>query len=318
MDAAVREGLVASLVAIFAALDAPRGPHDPELAALLAAIRSGPVRPGLFGLYVELVLAIFADRMDEAAVLEAHLLREPVAPARGLRVCTLNDADLGAGQAARYQRLLARDIACPIAPLDPAAFDAARRRLSAALELLGDGAPDVFAEFEALVREVVLVRPEAAPGGRTFGAASSFSLWGAIAMNAVAMGGRLELALQLAHEAAHTHLFGLALGGRITENDEAERYGSPLRSDPRPMEGVAHAVFVTGRMIFTLDTLIASGGLDAAETARASGHLAELEAAQAAGLQTVRMHGRLAPAGQAAFAGLGDFLAARRLAAVQP
>ncbi|HXQ47061.1 MAG TPA: HEXXH motif-containing putative peptide modification protein, partial [Caulobacteraceae bacterium] len=99
---------------------------------------------------------------------------------------------------------------------------------------------------------------------------------------------------------------------------EAERYGSPLRSDPRPMEGVAHAVFVTGRMILTLDTLIASGRLDAAETARAAGYLAELEAAQAAGLQTVRMHGRLAPAGQAAFAGLGDFLAARRLAAVQP
>jgi hypothetical protein len=318
MDAAVRAGLAESLESIFAALDPPRGRDDTQRAALLAGIRARSVRPGLFGLYVELVLAIFAERSDEIDGLVEAVLRFGAAPAPSLNVCTLDDAALGAGQAARYRRLLARDIACPIGPLDARAFDRASTSLAAALDLLSEGAPAVFAEFGALVREIVLVRPEAAPTGRTFGAASCFSLWGAIVLNAEAMGGRLELALQVAHETAHTHLFGRALGGRITENDEAERYGSPLRSDPRPMEGVAHAVFVTGRMILTLDALIASGRLDAAEAARASDLLAQLEAAQESGLATVRTHGRLAPTGKTAFVGLEDFLRARRLAAARP
>jgi len=303
LDMAVRAGLADSLTNIFDSLDPP-GPADASRrAALLDRLAAGPVSPGLFAVYVDLVLAIFADRDRDAEALLDELLG-PWPVSEGLRIVTLDDAELGHGQSARYQQLLSDDIACAIESLRPDALKAAAGRLTQGLDLLQAGAPDLFGEFRALVRQVVLVAPGAGPQGFTFGGASTFSLWGALVLNAEGFGDRLGIAVSLAHEAAHTHLFGLALGGRLTENDEAERYPSPLRRDTRPMEGVAHAAYVTARMVYALKALIASGELDAREAGLASDRLAMNEAALAQGLATVMANARFTPVGAAAFEGL--------------
>ncbi len=52
----------------------------------------------------------------------------------------------------------------------------------------------------------------------------------------------------LLHETAHQLLFGLSLDQPVVENDVEERYASPLRPDPRPMDGIFHATFVCARM----------------------------------------------------------------------
>ena len=299
----MRAGLADSLTTIFDSLDPPRAADASRRAALLDRLAAGPVSPGLFGVYVDLVLAIFAERdRDVEALLDELLGPWPVL--EGLRIVTLDDAQLGGGQSARYQRLLSEDIACAIEPLRPDALEVGAARLTRALDLLQAGAPDLFGEFRALVRQVVLVAPGAGPQGFTFGGASTFSLWGALVLDAEGFGDRLSVAVSLAHEAAHTHLFGLALGGRLTENDEAERYASPLRRDVRPMEGVAHAAYVTARMIYALKALVASGELDARETGLAADRLAVNEAALAQGLATVMANARFTPAGAAAFEGL--------------
>jgi len=313
LDQAIRDGLADSLATIFAALDAPRTPADPKLAALLARVRTAPVPPAIFGVYVELVLSILAEREAEVAAATSELLR-PLPPLEAFRVCTLVDSALGAGHSARYRRLLAPDIACRIRPLAPRELAIAEGRLADALDLIATAAPDVFDEFNALVREVVLVRPVAAPAGQAFGAASTFSLWGSLVFNAEAMRDRVGIALQLAHEAGHALLFGMALGGRITRNDPGERHPSPLRSDERPMEGVAHATFVTGRMIYLLDRLLAAGVLTPGETREAHERLSNLVALEAAGRETVRERARLGPAGREAFADLDAFMAERGLA----
>ena len=297
----MRAGLADSLTTIFDSLDTPA--DATRRIALLARLAAGPVPPGLFAVYVELVLAIFADRdLEVEALLDKLLGPWPVA--EGLRIVTLDDAELGVGQSARYQRLLIDDIACAIEPLRPDALEAAAARLTQGLDLLSVGAPDLFREFRALVRQVVLVAPGAGPQGFSFGGASTFSLWGALVLNAEGFSDRVSIAVSLAHEAAHTHLFGLALGGRLTENDEDERYPSPLRRDMRPMEGVAHAAYVTARMVYALKALIASGELDARETGLASDRLSVNEAAQAQGLATVMDNARFTPVGAAAFEGL--------------
>jgi HEXXH motif-containing protein len=116
------------------------------------------------------------------------------------------------------------------------------------------------------------------------------------------------LAVSLAHEAAHSLLFGLAVGGQLTENDAAERYSSPLRRDPRPMEGVAHATYVTARMAYALEAMIGAGVLDQDEMARAGDQLAHDKAVCIQGLATVMADAGLTPAGEAAFAGLRQYV----------
>ena len=301
LDQAVRAGLADSLQTIFESLEPPNHAGEQDRASLLERIRAGPVPPALFGAYVELVLAIFAERDQETEALLRDLLGPWPLLGNAPRLVTLDDRELGPGQSARYRRLLADDIACEIEPLDADALAAATERLNQALDLLRAGAPDLFGELRALVRQVVLVGQGAGPQGFVFGGASTFSLWGALVLNADAFGDRLEVAISLAHESAHSHLFGLALGGRLTENEAADRYPSPLRRDMRPMEGVAHATYVTARMAYALRALIASGHLDERETARAGDQLARHRDACEQGLATVSAHARFTPAGAAAF-----------------
>jgi HEXXH motif-containing protein len=307
LDQTVRAGLADSLTTVFDNLDSP-----PHVAALLSRIRAGPVAPALFGVYFELVLALFEGRDDQAKLLVDEVSRPSTARSDTLRIVTLEDQDLGPGQSRRYQRLLRADVGGDVQPLSPQHLAGAAARLRQALDLLRLAAPDLWAELIGLVREIVLTRPEEGPRGFTFGGASSFALWGALVLNAASFGGRLDIAVSLAHEAAHTLLFGLTLGGSLTQNDPAERYPSPLRQDRRPMEGVAHATFVTARMIYALEALIAAGLLSDGEAMQAREQLAANELACDAGLKTVSSGVRFSPAGAPIFEGLRQYLDGRR------
>jgi HEXXH motif-containing protein len=311
LDQAVRDGVADSLQIVWERLDLSRSADDRRVASLLVSIRTGPTSPGLFGAYVELVLALYAERAGEAEALADELLRTPLANAGPTRIVTLDDQDLGEGQSARYRRLLSNEITCSIEPVSGVARESATAQLETAIDLLRDAAPDVAAELGVLVRQIVLVAPGESPDGVAFGGASTFSLWGALVLNANRLGDRLEVAVQLAHETAHCHLFGLALGGRLVNNDDAERHASPLRRDLRPMEGVAHATYVTARMIYALEELIASGQLDRDETMRARARVRQNEQAYEHGLATVLAHARFTPPGAAAFDGLRRFMDGR-------
>jgi len=309
LDQAAREGLAASLASVFEALDGAVEIDPGQAAVLLRALEAGPAPPAVFAAYVELVTALFDDREAEAPRHVADLLRSlPFAP-QEQRILTLDDADLGAGQAARYARLFIDDLAFDLEPVVATARADAEARLTAALDLLAEGAPGIRAEMDALVRQIVLVSAAVRPDRIAFGGASTFSLWGALAINADRLGGRLETAVSLAHEAAHSLLFGLTLGGRLVENDDETLHPSPLRRDPRPLEGVAHAAYVTARMAYALRALLASDALTMAERGEARDLLAGYEHAARQGFETVMVHARFTPAGAAAFEGLRAYLA---------
>lgn len=295
---------------VFESLDPP--PDGAKVRSVLSRVRAGPIPPALFGCYFELVLALFDEREDEAAALVDELLQLPAPESAALRILTLDDHDLGPGQSDRYRRLLRADIGGDIQPLAADRRGEAIACLSEALDLIRRAAPAFFGEFLGLIREIVAAAPEAGARGFTFGGASAFSLWGALVLNADGFGDRLDVAVSLAHEAAHTLLFGLALGGTLTENDLAERYRSPLREDLRPMEGVAHATFVTARMIYVLEALIGSGLLSSAETLRAREELAVNQRACKDGLATVFTDARFTPAGAATFENLRRYIDGQR------
>ncbi|MBL6431916.1 MAG: hypothetical protein HPM95_15385 [Alphaproteobacteria bacterium] len=59
------------------------------------------------------------------------------------------------------------------------------------------------------------------------------------------------------HEAAHGTLFAMSPVEFYVFNPENERYSSPLRLDPRPLDGIYHATFVLARMHIAMRELVA-------------------------------------------------------------
>ena len=116
----------------------------------------------------------------------------------------------------------------------------------------------------------------------------------------------------LAHECAHSLLFGLSTDGPLVQNDEGERFASPLRSDPRPIDGILHATFVTARMHQAVARLLEAEALPGSDRAEAERALATNAELFARGLATLDQHARLTPIGAAALAGARRLHGARR------
>lgn len=120
-------------------------------------------------------------------------------------------------------------------------------RIEDALTMCGRYAPDSHALLSAVTREIIPVTGRARDG-MTFDGCSSVERWGAILINMRKQRSDLGLAETLVHESSHSYLFDLTSLERLTMNRMDERYESPLRLDPRPIDGIFHAVFVLAHM----------------------------------------------------------------------
>ena len=165
------------------------------------------------------------------------------------------------------------------------------------MALLDAAAPEIVDEFRTLVHEIVLVERIVT---RPFSAAS-FQLWGALFLKLDPNTTRIGIAEALAHETAHALLFGLSMGNPLVENPAEERYPSPIRRDPRPMDGVVHATYVIARMHYAMTRLLESGLLTEEETKLAAEAKARHSGYYAQGLPVIAAHARWRPEGKAAF-----------------
>ena len=134
-------------------------------------------------------------------------------------------------------------------------------------------------------------------------------LWGAILLNARGQQTALDTAQALAHESGHNLLFGMCASGPLVDNEDEELFSSPLRTDPRPMDGVFHAAYVIARMHQTLSRLLAAGVLDAAQVDAATIDLAAHRRNFAAGDQVIREGARLTAVGRDAIAAAREYMA---------
>jgi HEXXH motif-containing protein len=300
LDRRMRERLVASLRHIVeragSHLDASG--FEPAAARLLARA----VDPLVFGAYYELVLALEADDLDTARQRFGEIV-SATAWSGETRVLTLPDPTLDAG-AARYVRLLDTDPDVPFgvtAPA-PAQAQAAMERVTAALAMLDRAHPALAAELRALLRVIVLAAPADTMRGSTFDGASSFMLWGAVVLNSQAHPAALDMLQALVHESGHNVLFGLCADGPLVENDDAERYTSPLRTDPRPMDGIFHATYVCARVHAALRIVLDSGVLRGEEADQARADLALHAKGYRDGAQIVARHARLTTLGRVVLA----------------
>lgn len=306
----MRSGLVDSLRYIAGQANGQVEFSPEKLEQYLAQAAEGPVSPQAFCLYHDLVVALEADDFSSAA----NLLNElpGLSPPKGGPVVLdlPNPKKTVAGR--RYARFIETDFSAGfvITPPTPAASANCRTQIKDAFALMDAGDPELAAEIRALVLEIILAAGTEDPKKMTFDGASAFMLWGAIMINANRNDGEIGMVQMLAHESAHDLLFGFCADGPLVENSPDELYPSPLRVDPRPMEGIYHATFVTARMHRAVQKLIDAGILSGKSLEKARKDLAENARLFAKGIDVVNRHGKLSPMGEALMRGASDYMAA--------
>lgn len=265
--------------------------------------------PIVYARHYAAMLAARDQRWDECrAALEA--LRADIAPARPFHCARWGGDDLSQDKCDALLRCINNDPQARILlhSVDSDEFMQLEQLTAEALNLLGRAAPDLVGELTELVRELIFANCDR-EHGFAFDGITSFYCWGALFLNAAEHRDLIALVDGLSHEGAHSYLFGLAAGAPFLVNGLGARFSSPLRSDPRPLEGIYHATFVSARMHYAQSRLLASGLLspehaDAADAARDAARQAFY-----AGLQTLNAHAEATPLGRRL---MGDTLAYMR------
>ena len=283
-----------------------------SLGRLIAQLKEGRrLPPSVFALYYDTVDALIEERLADAERLLTELGAQ--APLRErLTVNALDPAILGAATVERYCRMVDTDPLSRFVFVTPSldAVRSFRETLDQAMSLMERALPELAQEFHALVCEVVLAAGQSADGNSSFDGASSFLLWGALFVNPIGEHTPVSLIETLAHESAHSLLFGLSIDEPLVLNPDSERFKSPLRVDPRPMDGIYHATFVVARMHFAMSQLLASGLLDSAGIEQANSALERSRRAFSDGYKTVEEHGRLTKRGDGIIAGARGYFEA--------
>jgi hypothetical protein len=284
---------------------------EPALARLIAGLRSGTrVSPDVFAIYYDLVESLLEGREDAGEALMAEIAAIG-RPGGDLAIVPFARSELGARTFDRYRRMMDTDPAAPYRFEEPPAEAATAYAagIRAALDLMARADGELAGEFRSLVSQVLLATGESADGLSEFDGGSSFMLWGALFINPGRPKTDVELVETLAHESAHSLLFGFAIDDPLVENPDSERFKSPLRDDPRPMDGIYHATFVSARMHYAMAKLAGSGLLSGGKQAAAEEAMARDRRAFLDGLETVEAHGRLTAKGAAIMAGARNYMA---------
>jgi HEXXH motif-containing protein len=282
------------------------------LEGFIQRLGQGPVHPLAFGAYCELVLAIESGDFDKAGALMAELATQPNI-ALGPTVTNLEDPAQDAS-ANRYCRLSDTDADIALTIRAPAAEEASRVQdlIDRAFILMRASNPALAGEVREIVREIVLAIGPDDPKAVQFDGISSFMLWGAVILNVQGAKSVLDMVQTLAHESGHNLLFALCAYGPLHDNDDSERYASPLRTDIRPMDGIVHATYVTARMHQAVQRLLDAGALTEDQAVEAGKALAGHVKGFASGMETVSRHAKLTPLGREVMDGAIRYMSAYR------
>jgi hypothetical protein len=269
---AIDQGLrlrLASSLAYLAEL-AGLGDSSEAIANLEEKLTAGPVSPWVFCLYSKLVAELAKDASGDAAQSFDAVARAAELPAVAGLVPFL-DLEIESAWWDHFRVLFDTDSKRPFKPqaCSAALFTLCKQEIEAAQALMQRADPAFHDEVGHLLRMIVLAAPESPDLDHVFNGASTFFLWGATFLNADLRRTTVSLVDLLVHESSHVLLFGLGADSALTRNSGDERYSSPLRADPRPIDGIFHACFVATRVHLAMSRLLDSGVLTAEQTEQA-------------------------------------------------
>lgn len=306
LDARMHAGLYESLDHILDKTSDLSDFQRADVAAVATGLRAGDrYGPAAFGRYYELVFALLNKRYKDAVA--ASVPFADLQPCDGtLQIVSLDPLVIG-DDAALFRRRMGPEGKGHFLPLAADAVDPYRQQLEAAIAIMDRALPELAGEFHALIRQIVLTSdPE--DSDSPFPSASAYMLWGLAAINPKFVDSLLLILEVLVHETAHMLLFGFTYDEALVLNDDAIGFTSPLRDDPRPMDGVYHAVFVTARVHLAMAQLAASTDIDPALRTEAAGSLARHTELFYQGLATVEADAKLSETGAALLAGAKAYM----------
>ncbi len=275
---------------------------DPELSIDLQfqanTIRAGGrVPPLTFALYYRLTLALMKD--DRAGAREFVAQMAANGPRRHNRLLLVTGTQTAMPLV--HQIATEGDPLLNFAPVSDVIATEFAGLLDQGFALMQTHLPELKAEIDAIVHEILL--GHAQEGAMIeFDGASHYQYWGLLMLNPKHHKTPLAVVEVLAHECAHSLLFGLTIEEPLVLNPDSETFVSPLRPDPRPMDGIYHATFVSARMAYAMERMALAADLSEADRQAAKSAAATDRANFASGLSVVRAHGRLSATGAAIMA----------------
>ncbi len=267
-ETAIRKQLADSFIYLFDFLKISSGESSDLVEAIRYSIETRRQSPVVFARYLDLVELVKANEEERALELFeeiSNLCRCNAA----FEIAPFSREELG-NDYLRFPQILFTDDygSQPIIAAPSVKFESIRNNLEFGLDLLSRISPALRSEIELLWTRIYVgeLNPEA--NGRNFAGVTSFLLWGATFINADAYR-TVEQAVEfLVHESTHSLLSALSCEEPLVLNRIEERYPSPLRSDPRPMDGIYHATLVSARIAWTLNTWLNSDETVDQETVR--------------------------------------------------
>lgn len=308
LDARMQKGLRDSLVHI---RDEARGAKvfdETLLDRVINGIDNAQAYPpAAFGWYYELVFAILGE--DHASVKQAAEWLSKMQPAEpGFQLYRIDDEDIADCRDMYIRRMGDTGGTNFLAPRDGDSENFADR-LNNGLDLIKHVTPDLHGEIQALVRQIIMASGND-DDKMHFDGASVYQLWGALFLNPKYGQSPLIVAETLAHETAHSLLFGFTFDEPLVFNHDDELYPSPLRVDQRPMDGIYHATFVSARMHWTMRKISQNTGFDSATRDEAARAAKADEKNFGAGYKVVTENGRLSDTGRALMSTAYEYMAA--------
>lgn len=267
--------------------------------------------PWLYSLHFKLVDAIREDRLADAAKLIGSLT-ELVAAQPGVEIFDLGNDAIPFGQDAALDYFRLKEGGFKLTHLSANEAITMRANVAEALDLLRTISPGLADEFVQIITAILVVR--AVPARKKdserldFEGVSALRAFGGILLNAKPGYSTAACALCLVHEHAHNVLFALSPKQGVVMNSDDERYSSPLRTDPRPMEGILHAAFVLARMIYWLKLLRNTGAATQSQVKYAEKMITQLTPRYYEGVETIAQHGKLTAQGQLALTQAETFM----------
>lgn len=274
-------------------LDIPQSLLEQGLNLILEA----PIMPDYFASYYELVEAIQDEDYQRAQALFEETLN-PAHASDEIDIFQFQDPESDP-RSKRFKTKVDTEpqMPFPIHPVDDTDFARARELIYESIALLERCAPELHAEVEEILCAICIGAGPKKKGDYTFDGASAFELWGSILLNGNEAKDVVDMVQTLAHETCHVMLFGYCIDGTLVNNPDDERYASPLRVDPRPIDGIYHATFVLARMYYSAEKLRDSGLLSPELQTKVESELEQRAKSFYDGLGTLKAHADYSPNG---------------------
>ena len=270
------------------------------------------LRPGVFGRYYQLVIAIEQDERERARNAFDQLASLASRPA-DLSINPFTKDGLG-DDFALYDELIdqSKNAVPWVVPLQAGHGANISANVREALDIIESIDPNLAEEIRGLVVEIVGASAYQGPGARLAGSGSSMMLWGLVVFNADRYATVDQVVDVLVHEAAHLLLFAHTVDGPLVKNPADKLYPSPLRLDERPMDGVLHATFVTARRYYFNRLMQNASEAWAPGSAALAERRAKLKQLYDDGIGVIREHGELTPMGRSVVDEMCDYMNAAR------